>query len=427
MTVAAAAQRTDEGLRLASLRRLGALEVPAEPVFDWLAQLAATTLHAPLAMITLVDEDRLWVRASSQPMLAHYPRAGSMCEQVVEPGGWFEVRDAEDDRRFMGGAMAAAGLHSYSGTPIYGVDGRPVGALCVLDDHPRQLSESERGQLEQIADLVTGQLHLTQWRAKALAELGGDVLAIDLRQGVAAGQIVPAYQPVVAMSDRRVVGTEALARWEHPVRGLLTPAAFLDVAQRDGQLLDIDITVMDQAVRQAGRWYRDASITTWHGVSINVGDEHLADPNLVRNISGALDTYNVPARLLTLELTETVLASAGADAVSKLTRLRELGVKLAIDDFGIAHSALSYIHKFPLTCIKIDVGFVAGIGQGLGHEKFIDSILSLARRLEMDVVAEGVETEAQAAILLGLGCPQAQGYLYAAPLSADAITSMLKG
>jgi EAL domain-containing protein (putative c-di-GMP-specific phosphodiesterase class I) len=418
MTTRGAPRRPDEPARLASLQDLGVLDTRREPVFDWLVDLAASTLHVPLAMISLVDENRLWFKAVSGDSVSETARAGSMCDWVVARNTLFEVADVVEDARFDSGAMAAAGLRSYAGAPIFGLDGQPVGALCVLDTRARRLNEGERQQLEQIADLVTGQLHLKQLRAKSTADAAAEALSTELRQAVSAGQIVPAFQPIVALSDTSIVGCEALARWNHPTRGLLAPGAFLEVAERDELILDIDIAVMDQAVRQVSRWNRDPLNRARPGVSINVSSRHLHQTDLVRNVRGALETYNVAPQYLTLELTETVLAGADADAVSMFTKLRDLGVSLAIDDFGTAHSSLSYIHKFPVNCIKIDVGFVADLANNEGHEKFVESILGVARRLGMDTVAEGVETEAQATILRNLGCPKAQGYLFAPPLSA---------
>jgi EAL domain-containing protein (putative c-di-GMP-specific phosphodiesterase class I) len=415
--VARPALRADEAERLASLRALEVVDTEREPVFDWLAGLTASQLQAPVAIISLLDESRLFFKAVIGVEGTGAPRAGSICEWVVFRGGFFEVPDAAVDPRFAGAGMAAAGMSSYAGAPIFSADGQPVGSLCVLDTKPRSLTGVERHRLEQMAELVTGQLHLRQ--ARAGQPDPAEDPSSELQRAMMTGALLPYYQPIVSMLEGTTVGCEALARWRHPTQGLLSPAAFLEIAERDNLIVDLDFRILDRACRQVTQWWEDPLLRDRPTLSINISGRHLASRDLVDDIRAVLEGNGMPGDALTIEVSESILGGAADSAVPALNRLRDLGVSLTLDDFGATQSSPTYLQTFPVNGLKIHHSFVAGLGAGGRNQTMVESTLRLARRLELDVTAVGVETEAQADILRNLGCPKAQGYLYAPALPAE--------
>lgn len=419
-----ALQHLHEARRQASLHRLRLLDTPSDPTFDWLVDLAVDRLGASAAGLGLVDGDRVWRKARVR-MDEQTPRAGSLCDWVVSHGRYLEVDDVRTDLRFRNSGMLASGMRAYAGAPVLGVDGLPVGVVCVMQTRPGGITGA-RDELERIAELTAGLLHLGHWknmrRAAPLSRASR-----DLRRAVDAGEIVPFYQPIVDLEDLTTVGCEALARWDHPTRGWLSPAAFLEMAERDDLVLELDRLVLERACSDVSAWHVAPDVALKPAISVNVSSRHLAGRALLSDVKGVLDRSGLPAQLLTLELTETVLATADVDAVQMLRRLRDLGVSLALDDFGTAYSSLSYLQKFPVSSLKIDRGFVAGLGAGSLDESLVEAVLHLARRLGLDTVAEGVETAGQADVLRELGCPKAQGYLFSRPLPAADMGRWLTG
>ncbi|MDX6254624.1 MAG: hypothetical protein QOJ11_958 [Frankiales bacterium] len=410
------ALRADEVERLTSLRALAVVGTPREPVFDWLAGLTAGQLQAPVAIISLVDQDELFFKATIGIERTGAPRAGSLSEWVVFRAGFFEVPDVAADPRFADSPMAATGMSAFAGAPIFSADGQPVGSLCILDTKPRTLTDDERHRLEQLAELVAGQLHLRQARA-GTPRLSEDPSS-ELRRAMMTGALLPYYQPIVSMVDGVTVGCEALARWRHPIQGLLSPAAFLEIAERDNLIVDLDFRILDRSCRQITQWWEDPLLRDRPALSINISGRHLASRDLVDDIRAVLEGNGLPGDALTIEVSESILGGA-ADSTGALNRLRDLGVSLTLDDFGATPSSQTYLQTFPVNGLKIHHAFVAGLGAGGRNQTMVESTLRLARHLALDVTAVGVETEAQADILRSLGCPKAQGYLYAPALPAE--------
>ncbi|MFN5219910.1 MAG: putative bifunctional diguanylate cyclase/phosphodiesterase, partial [Cyanobacteriota bacterium] len=236
--------------------------------------------------------------------------------------------------------------------------------------------------------------------------------------------IVAHFQPIISLRLGRVVGFEALARWRHPVRGLLPPGAFLTVAEEAGLIGEIDAVVLGNACRTAAHW-RDP--TTGHSprLSINVSARGLADPTLADRVQRLLVETGLHSSHLYLEITETTLVEDVAEAYQNINRLKALGVRLAIDDFGTGYSSLRYLKRFPVGVIKIDRSFVDGLGEDPEDEVIVETVIRMAKFLGIEVVAEGVETLQQASILGNLGCDFLQGYLYGRPEDAERSEQLL--
>jgi diguanylate cyclase (GGDEF)-like protein/PAS domain S-box-containing protein len=234
-----------------------------------------------------------------------------------------------------------------------------------------------------------------------------------LRRGIAADEFRVAYQPIVDLVSREVVGVEALVRWQHPERGLLMPGDFIALAEDTGLIAQLGEIVLRRACDQARRWGALASRPL--SVSVNLSGRQLAAPGLVAMVTEGLEATGLDPSLLCLEITESVLMSDVETAMTALTALRALGVSLAVDDFGTGYSALAYLKHFPVDQLKIDRSFILGLGQDERDAAIVSSVLALAEALGLAAVAEGVETAEQEQQLRDLGCRCAQGFRFARP------------
>jgi len=239
----------------------------------------------------------------------------------------------------------------------------------------------------------------------------------DLRRGIERGELRLHYQPLVDLATDRIVGFEALVRWEHPVRGLIPPLAFVPLAEETGLILPLGRWVLERACQQARAW-RDARP---NGpalfMSVNLSARQFAEPGLVDQVREILDESGLEPSNLEIEITESVLMDQTELGVQTLRQLRDLGVRLVLDDFGTGYSSLSYLKHLPLDTIKIDRTFVAGI-DGETDRSIVEAVIALAHGLRIGVVAEGIETEAQFEQLRSMGCDVGQGFLFARPLPA---------
>jgi diguanylate cyclase (GGDEF)-like protein/PAS domain S-box-containing protein len=250
-------------------------------------------------------------------------------------------------------------------------------------------------------------------RAEVEARL---LLAGELRGATARGELRVHYQPIVTVSDDTVVGCEALVRWQHPRHGLLTPNAFLGIAEDEGNIADVGAWVLEQACRQQRAWRRDGNDLS---VSVNVSARELSDPAYVDRVSRILQTTGVHAVSLTLEVTETALLRETEGAARVLAALKRLGIRIALDDFGRGYSSLEHLKFLPVDVIKIDRGFVAGIDVSEDDRAIVAAVAALARTTGRAVIAEGVETDAQLRELRELGCEFAQGFTFGRPSPAS--------
>jgi diguanylate cyclase len=284
-------------------------------------------------------------------------------------------------------------------------------------------SERSSGTLLRNADLAMymakaqGKNRLVRY-ADGMAQAARTKLELleDLAGAVAGGQLEVHYQPTISLADGETTGYEALLRWHHPSRGTVPPVEFIPLAEDGGHIVEIGRWVLTQATAQAALWSEQAGRPI--DVAVNLSPRQLADDDVVLAVREALAASGLPARQLTLEVTEGVLVRDVDHVVHQLHALRALGVRIAIDDFGTGYSSLSYLRRLPADIIKIDRSFVQELGPGGPSTTLVASIIELARSLHLDVVAEGVETSEQHAALETLSCSHAQGYLFGHPRPA---------
>jgi len=248
----------------------------------------------------------------------------------------------------------------------------------------------------------------------------------DLHDAVALNQLHLVYQPIVRLPQGTVVGIEALARWAHPTQGVVPPAKFIPLAEENGLISEIGGWVLDEAVSQFAAWRRQAPQMADLYISVNLSGMQLHDGQIVDRVADVLTLNNLEGSSLCLELTESVVMEDPSAAAATLTELRRLGVRIAIDDFGSEYSSLAYLKRFPVTTLKIDKSFVDSLArQDSADATLIATIVAMAQALEITTVAEGVETSAQAARLVELGCDTLQGYLYSRPVGADRLLEVV--
>jgi diguanylate cyclase (GGDEF)-like protein/PAS domain S-box-containing protein len=250
-------------------------------------------------------------------------------------------------------------------------------------------------------------------------------LETDMRRAAERDEYVLHYQPIISLEAERLTGFEALVRWRHPRRGLLRPGQFLSLAEETGLVIQIDRWVLREACRRTREWQERFRTDTPLCVSVNLSARDFSSPNLVEHVRDVLEESGLDAQCLKLEITESVLMSDADSVTSTLRRLKGLGVELQLDDFGTGYSSLSYLHRFPVDALKIDRSFVAPIGPNGANSEIARAIVTMAHSLKMSVVAEGVETEAQAAELRALDCEYGQGYLFAGALDEAGVESLL--
>jgi EAL domain-containing protein (putative c-di-GMP-specific phosphodiesterase class I) len=250
-------------------------------------------------------------------------------------------------------------------------------------------------------------------------------LEADLRRAVERDEFLVYYQPLFELRSGRMTGVEALVRWQHPERGIVSPLEFIPVAEETGLIVPLGRRVLEQACRDVRDWQCRFPTTAPQMVNVNLSGRQLQQPGLVDEVAATLRESGLAPTSLALEITESVLMADAASAVVWLRQLKALGVQIAIDDFGTGYSSLSYLQQFPIDTLKIDKSFVDGIGGEAERAALVGAIIELGRTLGLKTVAEGIEQAGQAAELTLLGCDVGQGYLYARPMDHDRLEAML--
>ena len=245
----------------------------------------------------------------------------------------------------------------------------------------------------------------------------------DLERALLNQELVVYYQPIVLLGSREIIGAEALLRWEHPERGLVPPDSFIPVAEETGLIVPIGTWMMEEAFSQLSTWHAAGHPQLF--VSVNASARQAQHPHLVEVVRGALERLELPPSRVTLELTESVLMEGVREDIRRLETLYNAGIHLAIDDFGTGYSSLSYLKRLPVHTLKIDRSFLTGVPHDGSDAALVKTVLAMARTLNLEVIAEGVETPMQANFLRAEGCEKAQGYLFSPPVPAEVFTELL--
>jgi diguanylate cyclase (GGDEF)-like protein/PAS domain S-box-containing protein len=289
------------------------------------------------------------------------------------------------------------------------------------------------------ADTLLRDSDLAMYRAKANGKAGFQVfdpsmtisamerleLETDLRHALDRGELRVVYQPIMSLESGKVSELEALLRWDHPTRGLISPVQFIPLAEETGLIVQIGQWVLEDACNRTRAWHLSRPGEPLIAISVNLSARQFVQADLVETVARALFTSRLEPSCLKLEITESVLMRDVDGTIEKLWALKDLGVQLAVDDFGTGYSSLSYLKRFPVDTLKIDRSFVSGLGQDSNDTAIVRSVVALAKSLNLAVTGEGIETTEQLGQLQALGCDRGQGYLFAKPLSAAEIDDLL--
>jgi diguanylate cyclase (GGDEF)-like protein len=298
-------------------------------------------------------------------------------------------------------------------------------ALAIADDAtPETLLRDADAAMYRAKERGPGRVEVFDeaLRARIMERLD---LENGLRRALHNDELRVYYQPEVSMADSRMVAVEALVRWEHPERGLLEPAAFVPLAEETGLIVEIGAWVLREACRQVAEWRAQGSDL---GVAVNVSARQLVQPDIVDLVRSALDESGLPADALCLEITESAVMRDPESALASLALVKDLGVKVAIDDFGVGFSSLAQLKELlPLHALKVDKSFISGLADDDRNSAIVAAVVMMATTLGVTAVAEGVETEAQMAQARALGCDLSQGYFYTEPEPAEVLAERFGG
>jgi len=244
-------------------------------------------------------------------------------------------------------------------------------------------------------------------------------LETDLRLAIEDQRLLVYYQPIIALKTGQLAGFEALVRWQHAERGWVSPGEFIPIAEETGLVVPMGMWVLTEACRQVRTWHKRYPALSKLTIAVNLSVKQFAQPDLLEEIDHALVSTDFPAQLLKLEITESAIVDNPSTAVHILQALNQRQISLCIDDFGTGYSSLSYLHRFPVNTLKVDQSFVRSLDTGQKNQEIVSAIVQLSHHLNMTVVAEGIETQAELNLLTSYQCDQGQGYYFARPLSSE--------
>ena len=291
---------------------------------------------------------------------------------------------------------------------------------------------------KQASDLLRD-ADIAMYRAKALGKVRYEVfdpsmhtqaltllqMETELRRAIERGEFRLYYQPVVLLESGRITDFEALVRWQHPDRGLISPAEFIPLAEETGLIIPIGWWVLREACRQMRAWHMKFPFTEPLTINVNISGKQFEQPDLIEQIRLILQETGFDGRSLKLEITESVLMENAESATAMLVQLQEVGIRFSMDDFGTGYSSLSYLHRFPIDTLKIDRSFILGLDVDIEKIEIIRTIVALACNLGMNVIAEGVETRQQLYQLKALQCEFGQGYFFSKPLDSETTEALI--
>ena len=429
-----------EETRLAALRSTAILDSPPESNYDVIARLAAEYFHADGSALAFADQSRVWVKSHWGHTVREVPRKDSIFDIVLAEDGPVLVSDlaAHPDYEGRMALLKRHGVACFASVPVRSPEGLILGCLSIFCRKLRdELNADELSVLESLANLAASQLELRRLskiqnrhneRSPLLVVPTPEVWPrqADLRRALDDHQFVLHYQPEIDLVSRRIIGLEALIRWEHPERGMVAPMDFIPLAEESDIILPLGDWVLAEACRQIQEWNQENLQNHTLRVCVNLSARQFSRTGLADHVQALLVQTGISSRQLGVEMTETSLITNMGTALEVLNSLRRLGVSLLMNDFGTGYSSLNHLHSFPFDVLKIDRTFVGRMTDGEQPLQIVRTIIELARVMGMDVVAEGIETNEQYQLLRQMGCRYGQGYLFAKPLNATAVSRLLR-
>jgi EAL domain-containing protein (putative c-di-GMP-specific phosphodiesterase class I) len=434
--------RRQEDARLAALVSTDILDTPPEAAYDTITRLAAEYFQANACTIAFGDESRVWMKSCWRQTVRELPRQNSIFDLVLATDAPLIISNIHNHPEYSAlfPRFKHLGMASFASVPVRSADGKILGILTIFHNKPcAEMTPDAIRTLESMAEMVSSLLELRrlrkslngngngQRRVRAAAIVKGSWPSkADMRMALDLNQFVLFYQPEIDLATRKITGLEALIRWIHPQRGMISPMDFIPLAEESGMILPIGDWVLSQACNQIQSWCQEDISHGSLRVCVNLSARQFSREGLADHVEALLLQSGISSRQLGLEMTESSLIPNMGTALEVLGSLRRLGVSLLMDDFGTGYSSLSYLHSFPFDVLKIDRSFVMRMSEGDQPLHIVRTIIELARVLGMDVVAEGIETCEQYRVLRKMGCRFGQGYLFARPLTAEAVTKLLR-
>jgi EAL domain-containing protein (putative c-di-GMP-specific phosphodiesterase class I) len=389
---------------------------------ETLLALASQALDFPVVRVNIVDEDTqhtISLFGDGDP--AAMARSEVFCDTVVRSGEPVLVDDAVTDPRFARMPAVTKGeIGSYLGVPLIGREAMVIGAVCVIDSGRRSIQPEQLHRLSEFAKVVEDQLDLIRRLHEQRVE--GGVVTAEVARAIRDGEIVPWYQPVVDLRTGETLGFEALARWEHPVRGVDDPRRFVPVAEDSDLIIELDLAVIRCALADLKKWQRFRPTLR---VSVNLSARNLDSPDCAAVLQQAAADAGIPPSAVDLELTETTRMNAQNENIPRVVhQLRQLGFEVWLDDFGTGWSSLDQLLWLPVDGIKIDRAVTVALGTPVG-DALTSAVTGLAAALGLRTTIEGIESQCSADLARDRGCDYGQGYLWAEPAPSATITGIL--
>ena len=314
------------------------------------------------------------------------------------------------------------------------IDGKTISLSCSTG-----IAFSEPGFTHQPEDLLRD-AHTAMYRARIQGKACHEIFAMGMREetlvrmqlesdmhiAIKEEQFFLVYQPIISLKTGKIFGFEALARWQHPEHGLISPGEFIPVAEETGLIVPLGQWILEQACMQMNDWHQKFPQDEPLLMNVNLSPGQLAQPDIVEQVQSIIETSGINRHSLKLEITESMMMDNVEAAMDLLLRFKGLGLKLGIDDFGTGYSSLSYLTRFPVDTLKVDRSFVSRMEEVGNNAEVVRTIILLGQNLNMDIIAEGVETAAQSDLLKALGCEYTQGFFFAKPLPVDEATALLE-
>jgi EAL domain-containing protein (putative c-di-GMP-specific phosphodiesterase class I) len=428
--------------RVAVLHEAGILDTPPESAYDAITRLAADFFHVDAVTIGFADQTRLWVKSHCGHGPDELPRGMSLFDLVHAQGGIIVIPDCAAEESSQAIQMRKRGFRFAASAPLR-LAGHIVGTLTLLHGTLRSpLTPSEMDTFEDMAAMVNSHVELRRLRLRDAANQPGLLhrshhrgrstshvnwpSASDLHRALERNEFVLYYQPEVEIETLRIVGLEALIRWQHPERGLVPPMDFIPQAEQCGLIHSIGDWGLAEACSQIQAWTQDNPDNGSLRVCVNLSARQFLRAGLKDHVHSLLLQAGATGRQLGLEMTESVFIHDVHAASDVLRSLRGLGISLSMDDFGTGYSSLSSLHSFPFDTLKIDRSFVSRLQDGDQALHIVRTIIELASALDMGVIAEGIETFEQYTILRQMGCSHGQGYYFARPMPAAEVSRLLR-
>ncbi len=326
---------------------------------------------------------------------------------------------------YQGIVCGDSNLRSKIYLPIF-MEGEARGVLSVSRPGTREFDDEEEDKLVSLTDYAAIAIaNAIEFERTQNDDFGKEQFS-DLQKAIQRGEFILHYQPIVSFKNKGLIGFEALIRWLHPEKGVLLPDDFIPSAEKNGLIFDIDRWVMQKACQQLGEWQKASIAAPNLSVNVNISPDHLCEAGFLEYVEEIFGNGSLPPSSLKIEITERSVVERTDLAVNLINELLELGIQVMIDDFGSRYSSLGYLSDFPLEILKIDRSFIQGIHGDNRRREILNAIVALTDRLNVSVVAEGIETQTQLNYLKNLGCAYGQGFLFAKPLPADDVPAWLK-